>query len=106
VWGSDEAIKDRLLKIVPLGSSPETLETAAKARGWSVTVRDEDRFRAGTPTYFNDHSRRCVFAGGPSRVVIIAEYRTPFVTNVEAYWLFDPHRRLRHICIRTTTDAL
>jgi hypothetical protein len=106
VWGSDQVVKDRLFKIVPPGSSPEALEEAAKKRGWTISARDERPFAAGTPTYFQNENRRCAYAGGPSRVLIIAHYWSPLETYVDAYWLFDPQRRLRDICIRRGVDSL
>jgi hypothetical protein len=105
-WGSDQAVKSKWFKIVPRGSSPADLEDAAKSHGWTVTGRDERRFAAGTPTYFEDNSRKCAFVGGPSRVVTIAHYWSPLETYVESYWLFDPQQRLRDICIRRGVDSL
>jgi hypothetical protein len=106
VWGGDQAVKHRLFNIVPTGSSPETLEAAAKNRGWTITARDERHFAPGTPTYFEDNQRKCAFVGGPSRVVTIAHYWSPLETYVESYWLYDTRRKLRDICIRRDVDSL
>src|SRR3546814_2618243 len=44
VWGGDEATKDRLLKIVPIGSTVRDLETKAAARDWRISSRDDRQF--------------------------------------------------------------
>ena len=106
VWGSDEKVEARLLKIVPPGSPVDALENEAADRGWRVRP-DERHFKAGTLSYFNRHGEGdCRYAGGPSRIVIVAEYSTPFTTTVETQWHYDQQRKLRDICIRRTTDAL
>lgn len=85
VWGGDEATKDRLLKIVPIGSTVRDLETKAAARDWRISSRDDRQFPKGEAHYFGDG---CQFQGGASRYVIVAEYGL-LPTTVETVWLFD-----------------
>src|SRR4028118_353321 len=105
VWGDDEQLEERLLSIVPLGSSPATLDSEAERRGWNNRV-DNRVFEAGCKTYFDDTRLLCRERGGIKRVIAVARYGIPFTTTVETMWLFDPQGGLSDICIRRTTDAL
>jgi len=102
VWGSDEATKERLLKIVPTGSTVSFLEIEAESRGWRVSYRDDREFEHGLPHYFGDS---CEHQGGVSRYVVVAEYGI-LTTAVETVWLFNEDAELGMMCIRRTTDAL
>ena len=101
VWGGDEATKDRLLDLIPIGSSVELLEAEARKRNWRVSNRDDRTFDKGVPHYFGDG---CEHQGGVSRKVIVAEYGL-LATSVETAWLFDKAEELGELCIRRTTDA-
>lgn len=101
VWGGDEATHDRLLEIVPVGSTIDALEAEAKARGWRISNRDDRSFAKGLPHYWGEG---CEHQGGVSRTVIVAEYGL-FTTSVETEWLFDARKHLGSLCIRRTTDA-
>lgn len=101
VWGGDEATRDRLLEIVPVGSTIVDLEAKAKARGWRISNRDDRSFPKGLPHYWG---KGCEHQGGVSRTVIVVEYGL-FSTSVETEWLFDTRKRLGSLCIRRTTDA-
>ena len=105
VWGDDDKVEGRLLSIVPLGSSPATLDSEAERRGWDNRA-DNRVFEAGSETYFHDTRLVCREKGGVKRVIVVARYGIPFTTTVETMWLFDPQGRLSDICIRRTTDAL
>ena len=101
VWGGDEATKERLLDLVPKGSSVSVLETEAKRRNWRISNRDDRTFEKGLPHYFGGG---CEYHGGVSRKVIVAEYGI-LPTTVETVWLFDAAGKLGALCIRRTTDA-
>ena len=101
VWGGDEATKDRLLAIVPLGSSVDALEKEASEQGWRMFYRDDRDFARGVAHYFGSG---CEHQGGVSRRIIVAEYGI-LTTSVETVWLFDENAQLRELCIRRTTDA-
>lgn len=101
VWGGDEATKERLLAIVPIGSSVDALEHEASSRDWRISSRDDRSFAKGQSQYFGDG---CQYQGGVSRYIIVAEYGV-LTTSVETVWLFDEHRKLGDLCIRRTTDA-
>jgi hypothetical protein len=105
VWGDDRKVEERLLSIVPLGSSPAALDKEAERRGWGNSP-DDRIFAAGSKTYFDDTHLVCRDKGGVRRVIVVAKYPTPFTTTVETMWLFDARGALRDICIRRTTDAL
>src|SRR3546814_2915709 len=47
VWGGNDATKDRLLKIVPIGATVRALETEVAARDWRISSRDDRRFTKG-----------------------------------------------------------
>ena len=96
------------MKIVPPGSSIANFQVEAKKHRWRISEALMDRARADTPTYFNEENGRltCLSRGGPSVPSLIAEYGWPFVTSVEAMWLFDSSYKLQDVCIRRTTDAL
>ncbi|MBD3747045.1 MAG: hypothetical protein IE932_12630 [Sphingopyxis terrae] len=102
VWGGNDATRERLLKIVPIGSSAKKLEEAAKANGWKLTSHDNRKFTKGEPHYFGGG---CQTEGGIRRHSVVAEYGL-FTTSVEAVWLFDEGAKLRRVCLRRTTDAL
>jgi hypothetical protein len=97
-----------LLKIVPPGSSIANFQAEAKKHRWPISGALIDHTRSGTPTYFHDENGgpTCLNRGGPSIPSLIAEYGWPFVTSVEAMWLFDSNYKLQDVCIRRTTDAL
>src|SRR4029450_13447448 len=97
VWGGDNATKERLLKLVPRGSTASELESKAKDDGWRDFLRDDRHFKKGTPHYFGNGWR---FQGGVSRDFIIAEYGFLFKTSVEAVWMFDEAGKLADLCIR------
>lgn len=84
------------------GSTVEKLEAEAASRGWNIRSRDERSFELGSPHYFGVS---CVYQGGVSRYIIVAEYGI-LTTSVETVWLFDKYGRLGDLCIRRTTDAL
>ena len=102
VWGGDAATKNRLLQIVPVGSTIVDLEAKAKARNWQISYRDDRSFAKGTTAYLSDG---CEYQGGVSRYVIIAKYGL-LTTSVESLWLFDENGKLRGLCLRRTTDGL
>src|SRR3546814_1219876 len=54
VWGGNDATKDRLLKIVPIGATVRDLETEVAARDWRISSRDDRRFTKGESHYFGD----------------------------------------------------
>src|SRR3546814_2188745 len=68
--GGNDATKDRLLKIVPIGATVRDLETEVAARDWRISSRDDRRFTKGESHYFGDG---CQFQGGVSRRVVVAE---------------------------------
>lgn len=102
VWGGDAATKERLLEIVPIGSTIGDLEAEAENRDWNITNRDDRPFPKGEPHYL---SKGCKHQGGVSRNIIVAEYGI-LITSVETSWLFDANGKLGSLCIRRTTDAL
>jgi hypothetical protein len=101
VWGSDEAIKSRLLKIVPVGSTVNALDAEVRVHGWRVSSRDGRPFKRGGAHYFGGE---CRHQGGESEKVIVAEYGL-MTTTVETVWLFNQAGRLNEVCIRKSTDA-
>ena len=101
VWGSDEATRNRLLGIVPFGSTIANLEAEAEERNWRVSARDDRPFAKGKAHYFGDG---CEYQGGVSRYIIVAEYGL-LTTSVETVWLFDGDGKMRGLCVRRTTDA-
>ncbi len=103
VWGGDAKTKERLLEVLPLGSSVDQLETEANARSWRLLFADDRVFEAGTEHYFGNG---CRFQGGVSRDFIVAEYGPVFTTSVESVWMFDEDGKLGDVCVRSTTDAL
>lgn len=101
VWGGDEATKERLLAIVPVGSSVQRLQSEATAREWRVSFHDERTFKDGLVHDFGDG---CAFKGGISTNIIVAEYGV-LTTSVETKWMFNAAGKLADLCIRRTTDA-
>jgi len=106
VRGNDEAVKERLLRIVPAGSSRSILENEIRKRQWKHVRWDDRVFPIGSPHYFDDHGRACRYRGGPSVTVVVAEYRTPFTTTVQTAWLFNKQNGVATVCVRRTTEAL
>jgi hypothetical protein len=108
VWGSDEQVKQRLLRIVPPGSTPTRLNQESQKQGWKIFGPYQRAVAAGAPTYFHEFNGRltCLGVGGPTVTIIVAEYGLLFKTSVEALWLFDRTNRLKNVCVRRTTDAL
>ena len=102
VWGGDDETRERLLRLVPLDSTVDELETEARERRWRNFFRDDRRFEKGLPHYFGNG---CRFQGGVSRNFIVAEYGL-FTTTVESLWMFDEAGKLAELCIRRTTDGL
>jgi len=103
VWGGDEHTKERLLEILPLGSTIADVEAEARSRGWRIFWADDRIFPKGTEHYFGNG---CHYQGGVSRDFIIADYGRPFRTSVESLWMFDEVGKLGELCVRSTTDAL
>jgi len=97
----DEATRNRLLKIVPIGSTVIALEAEARAHGWRVSSRDDRPFKRGLAHYFGGE---CRHQGGVNEKVIVAEYGM-LTTTVETVWLFNQAGRLAEVCLRTSTDA-
>src|SRR3982751_3508842 len=89
VWGDAGRVKERLLGMVPLGSSLTALADSAARRGWKIDQRNIRSWPAGSATYMNDHNLDCRSRGGLVVPVIIAHYSAPFDTYVESLWLFD-----------------
>ena len=104
-WGDAERVEERLVRMVPLGSSPSELAAAAKERGWKIDRRNMWSQPAGSKTYFDDHGRKCRSRGGPVVPAIIAHYYSPLETY-ESLWLFDTQLRLRDVCVRKTMDGI
>ena len=103
VWGSNVQVEKNLLGIVPAGSVPSQLLKVAARRGWKIEayrIRTSDN---GGPTYLDGCS---TIKGGEFVPSVIDEYHTPFLTSVEAMWIFDASHRLRRVCVRKTVDAL
>lgn len=107
VWGDAQGVKQRLLNMVPTGSSPALLADTAAERGWTIDQRNIRSWSAGSATYMNDpHANLdCHSHGGLVVPVMIAHYQAPFDTDVESLWLFDTQQRLRDVCVRKTVDA-
>ncbi|RJX69947.1 hypothetical protein D6858_03390 [Tsuneonella suprasediminis] len=103
VWGGDEKTRERLLEVLPLGSTLDELETEANARSWQLFFADDRIFKAGEEHHFGNG---CRFQGGVSRNYIVAEYGPIFTTSVESLWMFDEVGKLGDVCGRSTTDAL
>lgn len=106
VWGDADSVEERLLEMVPLGSSLARLEGVAAGRGWDINFQNVRSWPAGSQTYMHDTHLDCRSRGGPVVPIIIARYSAPFETSVESLWLFDPQKRLRDVCVRKTVDAL
>lgn len=105
VWGGENRVKQKLLRMVPLGSSLSRLEATAEQRGWDIKRQQVRSWPVGTKTYLNDTHRDCRSRGGPTVPAIIAHYHAPLETHVETLWLFDTQKRLRDICVRKTTNT-
>ena len=103
VWGGDARTKDRLLKVLPLGSNVDQLKKEASARRWQLSFADNRVFEVGKEHYFGNG---CQFKGGVSRNFVVAEYGPIFITSVESVWMFDEDGKLGDVCVRSTTDAL
>ena len=103
VWGGDNQTRERLLGIVPIGSTVGNLEAEAVARGWPIFFADDRIFKKGELHYFGNG---CRYQGGVSRNFIVAEYGPVITTSVEGLWMFDEAGKLGEVCIRRTTDAL
>lgn len=106
VWGDADGVEQRLIGMVPLGSSLSQLETTSKSRGWKIDRRNVRSWPAGSRTYMDDSHLDCRSRGGPVVPIIVARYHAPFETYVETLWLFDQQRHLRDVCVRKTVDAL
>ena len=106
VWGDADGVENRLIDIVPLGSSPARLRDAGEERGWRIDSRNIRSSAAGSETYMHDTHLDCRSRGGAVVPIIVAHYSAPFDTAVESLWLFDPQRRLSDVCVRKTVDAL
>lgn len=102
LWRNDKATRDRLLKIVPVGSAISTLEAEAKSRGWRISSRDDRTLPKGEEHYFGN---RCRHQGGMSENIVVAEHGL-LTTTVESVWIFDRAGRLGDVCVRRSTDAL
>lgn len=105
VWGDADRIEERLVQMVPLGSTPAQLQQAARERGWDIDHRNIRSWPVGTETYMHDTHLDCRSRGGADVGVIIARYSAPFQTAVESLWLFDSQLRLQDVCVRKTVDA-
>jgi len=112
---SNEAIREKLISEMPLGSSEsEVLEHIAQHEKWILVPR----------LYYGESAdprnpEEAVFYGSPPNNldpndiakyywVIVGNYRTPpffFVTSVSTYWRFDDNGRLFDVVIRKDTDA-
>jgi hypothetical protein len=77
VWGDAEQVERRLVKMVPLGSSPARLEATGKRRGWEIDHRNIRSWPAGSDTYMDDTHLDCRSRGGPVVPAIIAHYSAP-----------------------------
>ena len=106
VWGDEDQIEKQLLRMVPLGSSPEELQAAAKRPGWEIELLNVYRSEPDRESYMDDHDRDCRTRGGLVAPIIIARFYAPFETVVETQWMFDERSGLRDICVRSTVDAL
>lgn len=100
--GDDGRVREQLLVIVPIGSSPTYLEKAGSSRGWRVDIKKARKWPAGEEMYFDN----CRSFGGIVVPAIVAQYYAPFHTTVETLWLLDSHKRLRDVCARKTVSTL
>jgi hypothetical protein len=105
LWGSEHQIKERLLRMVPPGSSPSRLEATATERGWKIDHLNMRVSAAGKETYFQKGADDCRTKGGWTVPAVLAHYSSPLDTYVESLWLFDAGQRLRDVCVRRTADA-
>ena len=118
---SNEAIREKLISEMPLGSSEvDVLSYIAQHDEWYMMRRGgydstdlyndakthgdfRDYVRYGEPGRFHDPDSTVRYY-----YVIVGNYRTPpffFVTSVSTFWRFDDNGRLFDVVIRKDTDA-
>jgi hypothetical protein len=101
---SGEAIEASLLKLTPMGSSPEAVLAIAKKKGWQRVRFNPDRGflkQVGA-------DRQYPIIGVSSIEASLGDYWFfPIgTTNATAFWGFDKDRRLVKVWVWKTTDAL
>jgi len=101
VSSDNERTANRLLEIVPQGSSVDDLELEAQRRGWDLKRRRIHILDAGEPHYLGD----CEGDGGSAVPVIVADFWGPLRTTVETLWIFNPEEELVGVCVRRTVDG-
>ena len=99
--GSDESIRERLLKAAPLGSSLVEVEAVVKSGGWPYVVEREQGF-------YDQRLRPAQIVGSQHLRASLGDYINipiPLPTNVTVFWGFDADGRLIDLWVWKTTDG-
>jgi hypothetical protein len=102
---SHQGIEASLLKLTPLGSSPEAVLEVAKSKGWKDVHIDSKR---GFTKHEGARIRDYPTIGVSSVEASLGDYWNFPIgsTNATAFWGFDKDRRLIEIWVWKTTDSL
>ena len=102
---SEDAIRASLLKLTPMGSTPERVLEVAKSEGWKHVVYDP-RHGFFVPEGLAVTKGKVVGVSGVSAVLGTYPYFPLGSTWVSADWGFDEQKRLIEIRVKKTVDSL
>jgi len=108
---SEEHIRERMLKLTPVGTSIEDVVEIINKRGWSndgVLDRGYGLANGGTPTIYTSYFTNEPVIGTKSIRANIGEYHAYMIiyTWVFCYWGFDENSRLIDIAIEKECDVI
>jgi hypothetical protein len=97
--GSDKDIAVRLMHGIPAGTTRQLFLNEARHRGWKV----EGSWEGNRPSQHSDWGG---IDGAHVVWVYLDGYYSPLRTDVDSFWAFDEHDRLKGVAVRKTYDAL
>jgi hypothetical protein len=96
--GTERGIAIRLLHNVPPGTSRKAFLMEARRRGWKV----EGSWEGNKP---DEHTNWGGIDGAHVVWVYLGGYSLILRTDIDSFWAFDEHDRLKGVAVRKMVDA-
>ena len=97
--GSEKDIQVRLMRAIPAGTPRQSFLAEVQRRGWKV----RGSWEGNRP---DQHSDWGGIDGAHVVWVYLDGYYAPIRTDIDAFWAFDEHDRLKGVAVRKMYDSL